>query len=129
LAGVSRPIIISGVEVPEELVPVISKELLPTFDPIGKNEIIARLGTTPHFIKVYELRLAYDRKHKELPMEMKQKKFLIRDIIHSILISKDFETLAREEGKEALKLEIIEKVNQILEKGKIKDTYILYAIQ
>jgi flagellar basal body-associated protein FliL len=129
LSGVNRPIIISGVEVSEEISPIISKELLPSFDPIGEKEIIARLGTSEHFVKVYELRLAYDRKYKGLPMEMKQKQFLIRDIIHTTLVTKDFEGLVTEEGKEALKLELIEKINPILEKGQIKEIYILYAIQ
>ncbi|HAV42788.1 TPA: hypothetical protein DCX15_02060 [bacterium] len=130
LSGANRPIIISGgVETSENPSSVVSKEFLPTFDPIAGEEVIARLQTSDHLIKIYELRLAYDRKNKLLPMEMREKQFLIRDILHSTLITKNLEGLATEEGKEVLKLELMERINRILEKGQIKKVYILYVIQ
>lgn len=82
----------------------------------------------PHLIKA-KLILAHDPRYKRLPMELAKKKFQIRDIINTTLISKTSKELSTVEGKKALEAELITKINQILTTGKIERIFMEYVVQ
>lgn len=58
-----------------------------------------------------------------LTPELEKKKAVIRDIILRILSSKTYEEISTIKGKERLKDEIVNKVNEILNDGFIKNIY------
>lgn len=60
---------------------------------------------------------------EELAMEMDQKKSLIRDIIIRSLSSKTFEEVSTMKGKDRLKDEIVNSVNEVLADGQIKNIF------
>ncbi len=59
----------------------------------------------------------------ELSNELDKKKPLIRDIIIRILSSKTFEEVSTMKGKSRLKDEIVNKVNNVLADGQIRDVF------
>lgn len=60
---------------------------------------------------------------EELSPEMDSKKAAIRDIIIRVLSSKTFEEVSTMKGKEKLKDEIVEKINQILADGQVRNIF------
>ncbi|NPA82256.1 MAG: flagellar basal body-associated protein FliL [Epsilonproteobacteria bacterium] len=60
---------------------------------------------------------------QELSAELDKKKAIIRDIIIRILSSKTFEEISTIKGKERLKEEIVDKINEILVDGEIKNIF------
>ncbi len=60
---------------------------------------------------------------QELSAELDKKKAIIRDIIIRILSSKTFEEISTIKGKERLKDEIVEKINEILVDGEIRNIF------
>jgi flagellar FliL protein len=59
----------------------------------------------------------------ELSAEMDQKKSLIRDIIIRSLSSKTFEEVSTMKGKDRLKDEIVNKINDVLADGQVKNIF------
>ena len=59
----------------------------------------------------------------ELSAELDKKKPLIRDIIIRTLSSKTFEEVSTMKGKDRLKDEIVNKVNDVLTDGQIKNIF------
>ncbi|NOX14432.1 MAG: flagellar basal body-associated protein FliL [Epsilonproteobacteria bacterium] len=59
----------------------------------------------------------------ELSNELDKKKPLIRDIIIRILSSKTFEEVSTMKGKSRLKDEIVNKLNNVLADGRIRDVF------
>lgn len=59
----------------------------------------------------------------EIKTELEQKEVQTRDILISVLTSKGLEELNAPQFKEALRKEILEKINSVLKKGKIKNVY------
>jgi flagellar basal body-associated protein FliL len=100
---------------------------------IGEEEIIARLADQdePHLVKVYEIYLAFDKKMKALALELNDpaRKFQIRDIFNTVLMTKKSTDLITEEGRNQLKRELIKKINAILVDGQIKDIYMQIVVQ
>lgn len=100
---------------------------------IGEEEIIARLADQdePHLVKVNEIYLAYDKKLKALGIELNNpaRKFQIRDIFNTVLMSHKSTDLITEEGRNELKGELIKKINDILIDGQIKDIYMQIVVQ
>ena len=60
---------------------------------------------------------------QELSAELDKKKAIIRDIIIRVLSSKTFEEISTVKGKERLKEEIVDKLNQILSDGEINNIF------
>ncbi len=60
---------------------------------------------------------------QELSAELDKKKAIIRDIIIKILSSKTFEEISTVKGKERLKEEIVDQINQILSDGEIQNIF------
>jgi flagellar FliL protein len=76
----------------------------------------------PHYLRV-KLNLAYDGENKKLAAELSQRTPQIRDIILSILNSKEKQDIETESEKEGLKEEIKKQINNILTTGVISDIY------
>lgn len=128
--SVKAPKIEFGVEREEERLP--PPEPLEIGN-IGEEEIIARLADEeePHLVKVSEIYLAYDKKLKALGIELNDpaRKFQIRDIFNTVLMSRKSTDLITEEGRNELKRELIKKINSILINGEIKDIYMQIVVQ
>lgn len=60
---------------------------------------------------------------EEMAPEMDKKKSLIRDIVIRSLSSKTFEEVSTMKGKDRLKDEIVNKINEILADGQIKNIF------
>jgi flagellar FliL protein len=56
-------------------------------------------------------------------VEMTNRIFEVRDMILTILSSKEYEDIARPEDKLALKQELMTTLNRALQKGQIQDIY------
>ncbi len=67
--------------------------------------------------------LDIELENQEMSPEMDMKKPAIRDIIIRTLSSKTFEEIGTEKGKERLKDEIVEKINEILADGQVKNIF------
>lgn len=61
---------------------------------------------------------------EEMSMELDSKKSLIRDIMIRILSSKTFEEISTRKGKENLKEELVEALNEVLADGYIKHIFL-----
>lgn len=59
----------------------------------------------------------------ELSTEMDQKKSLIRDIVIRALSSKTFEEVSTMKGKDRLKDEVVNSINEVLADGQIKNIF------
>jgi len=59
----------------------------------------------------------------ELSVEMDLKKSLIRDIIIRSLSSKTFEEVSKMKGKDRLKDEVVNKINDVLADGQVKNIF------
>jgi flagellar FliL protein len=81
----------------------------------------------PRYLKLDNVTLAYGDKYKEVA-EIGERKKQIKSLINDILITKSSD-VATYEGKQALKKELIEKINAILAKGEIEDIYMEVLIQ
>lgn len=92
------------------------------------DEFVVKLADpgTPRYIRA-KITLAYGEE-KFLPAELGERIRQIRDIINTILMGKTTD-VATPEGKQALKREIVKKINAILREGKIKDAYIELVVQ
>ncbi len=60
---------------------------------------------------------------EELSVELDTKKPAVRDIIIRILSAKTYEEISTQKGKERLKNEIVEKINEILADGQINNVF------
>ena len=76
----------------------------------------------PHFIRV-KIHLGYKERDMTLQAELGKRRIQIKDIINMIVSRKSMKELEKPEGKENLKIEIREQINQILQSGKIKAVY------
>ncbi len=76
----------------------------------------------PHFLRV-KLSLAYDGQNKKLATELSERTQQIRDIILTILNSKEKQDIETESQKEGLKEEIKKQINNVLTTGVINDIY------
>jgi len=72
-----------------------------------------------HFLKV-EIQLGYDEGKAELQGELIKRRPELRDIIISIVGAKKYSDLDTQDEREELKKEILNRVNAILQAGKIK---------
>ncbi len=77
-----------------------------------------------HVIRV-TIALAYAQKDAAVSAELAQREAQIRDIINKILSAKRKDQLDSVDGKEDLKLEIKNAINNIMVNGKIKDVYFI----
>lgn len=59
----------------------------------------------------------------EMAEEVEKKKDPIRNIVLNVLTSKTYEDISNPKGKDDLRLEIIDKVNEIMKDGEIKNVY------
>ena len=73
----------------------------------------------PHFLKL-EIQLGYDEGKAELQGELIKRRPEIRDIVISIVGAKKYNDLDTQDERDALKKEILNRVNGILIEGKIK---------
>ncbi len=80
--------------------------------------------TDPHFVRA-RISLAYEggKMSRQLESEISKRKAQFQDLINMIISSKTKEYLETIEGKRNLKIEIRERINSILQSGKIKDVY------
>ncbi|MCF6097068.1 flagellar basal body-associated FliL family protein [Thermovorax subterraneus] len=60
---------------------------------------------------------------KEAEKELKKKEYQIKDRVYSVLRSKTYDSLKDSKGMEALKKEIKDTVNKLIENGKIQEVY------
>jgi len=60
---------------------------------------------------------------EEMSIEMDSKKSLVRDIMIRILSSKTFEEISTKKGKENLKEELVEAINEVLSDGSKRNAY------
>ncbi len=72
-----------------------------------------------HFMKV-EIQLGYDEGKAELQQEILKRRPEIRDIVISIVGAKKYSDLDTQDEREELKKEILNRINAILQAGKIK---------
>ncbi len=77
-----------------------------------------------HVIRV-TIALAYTQKDAAVSAELAQREAQIRDIINRILSSKMKDEMDSIEGKENLKNEIKNAINNVMVNGKIKDVYFI----
>ncbi|MEK9148953.1 MAG: flagellar basal body-associated FliL family protein [Candidatus Desantisbacteria bacterium] len=82
----------------------------------------------PRYLKLDNVTLAYTGESTELAPEIGERKKQIKSLINDTLITKSSD-VATYEGKQALKKELIEKINAILVKGEISDIYMEVLIQ
>ncbi len=73
----------------------------------------------PHFVKV-TLSLGYDTGKVDLQTELNARRAQLRDIIISVLGAKKYTDLNTQDKKDALKTDLMRRINEILQKGKIK---------
>jgi len=76
----------------------------------------------PHFIRV-SIVLAYPERKLELQSELGKRRDQIQDKINMIISRKTKKELDKAEGKENLKIELKEQINQLLQSGKIMEVY------
>ncbi len=76
----------------------------------------------PHFVRVHIV-LAYGGKELTLAAEISKRRPQIQNLINLILSEKTKAELDTPDGKRNLQIEIKERINQILQAGKIKDVY------
>lgn len=74
--------------------------------------------------KFAKISVALELDSQELTPEMMAKKAIASDIVLSVISSKTAEELMNIKGKEAAKNEIMEKVNERLKDGRVKNVYI-----
>ncbi|MEW8955126.1 flagellar basal body-associated protein FliL [Clostridium sp.] len=87
------------------------------------NEMIVNLADEGgrRYIKVKPV-LGYDSTNKDLEAEFATKSHVLRDLTITILRGKTSKDLTPE-GEEALKKEILDKLNPVLDKGKLTNVY------
>jgi len=103
----------------------IFKPVAPALNTTILDEFIMNTADPePHMIKL-KIALAYDKTNQLIQSEIGERIAQIRDIINTILSSKYLKDVSTPEGKENLKLEIKNELNNILINGKIKDVYFL----
>ena len=73
--------------------------------------------------KYLKVSLDIELDKQELSAEMDMKKSLIRDIIIRALSSKTFEEISTMKGKDRLKDEIVNSINEVLADGQIKNIF------
>ncbi|WP_024955189.1 flagellar basal body-associated protein FliL [Sulfurospirillum arcachonense] len=73
--------------------------------------------------KYLKVALDIELDSEELAPEMDKKKALLRDIIIRALSSKTFEEVSTMKGKDRLKDEIVNKINDVLTDGQIKNIF------
>ena len=73
--------------------------------------------------KYAKLSIALELDAQELAPEMMLKKAVVTDIVISVISSKTSEELMNIKGKEGVKNEIMEKVNEKLKDGRVKNVY------
>jgi flagellar FliL protein len=73
----------------------------------------------PHFIKL-TIELGYDMGKVELQTELVQRRAQLRDIFISVLGAKRYTDLNTQDKRDALKVDLMRRINEILQKGKIK---------
>lgn len=117
-----------------EFEPEIHKEEEPppvphhTYD---MGDYVARLADTEetHYVKITKLAVVYNaEKYEKVVAEIGERRAQIEDIVNTILIGQTME-VGTVEGKEALRREIVEKINAILREGKIEDVYFQIIVQ
>ncbi|MBU0599896.1 flagellar basal body-associated FliL family protein [bacterium] len=100
---------------------------------IGEEDIVSRLSDEEesHIVKVSEIYLAFEKKQPDLAMELNDpgRKFQIRDVFNTVLMTKKSTDLSTEEGRNELKRELVKKINAVLAKGQIKDIYMQMIVQ
>lgn len=116
--------------------PLKEIKYIPPQEPLNSSnmgDFLVRLKDPdiPRYLKIKDLSIAYDgKRYKHLAAEIEKRTPQIKSLINDILInqSSDVNTV---EGKEALKKELITKINKIIipKKGKIIDVYMELLIQ
>ncbi len=74
--------------------------------------------------KFAKISVALELDSQELAPEMTAKKAIAADIVISVISSKTAEELMNLKGKEAAKNEVMEKINERLKDGRVKNVYI-----
>lgn len=104
---------------------------LPALHTYDMGDYIARLTDIEetHFVKITKLAIAYNaEKYELISAEIGERRAQVEDIINTILLGQTIE-VATVEGKEALRKEIVEKINGVLREGKIEDVYFQIIVQ
>jgi len=73
--------------------------------------------------KYLKVNLDIELDTQELSVEMDKKKALIRDIMIRVLSSKTFEEVSTMKGKDRLKDEMVNKINDVLADGQVKNIF------
>jgi flagellar FliL protein len=73
----------------------------------------------PHFLKL-TLSLGYEMGRVELQSELVQRRAQLRDIIISIIGAMKYTDLNTQDKRDALKGDLMRRINEVLQKGKIK---------
>jgi flagellar FliL protein len=81
---------------------------------------LASESGTQRYIKVT---VAIELDKPEMQKEVEEKKPMIRDIILGIVSSKTADEVITPKGKDNLKNEIVEKLNEKMQDGEIKNSY------
>ncbi len=102
------------------------KNVTPPYDTLRLTDFTINTADIDeqHVIRV-TIALAYTQKDAAVSAELLQREAQIRDIINRILGSKRKDEIDSVEGKENLKNEIKNAINNILINGKIKDVYFI----
>jgi len=125
VANSNRPVnIIVNPEKEEEK--VLPPESLHNYD-MGSFLVRLTDQDLPRYLKLDSVTLAYGE-YKEIAPEIGERKKQIKSLINDTLITKSSD-VATYDGKQALRKELIEKINAILVKGKISDIYMEVLIQ
>jgi flagellar FliL protein len=73
----------------------------------------------PHFVKL-TIELGYEAGKVELQSELVQRRPQLRDIVLSVLGAKRYTDLNTQDKRDALKIDLMRRINEVLQKGKIK---------
>jgi len=76
----------------------------------------------PHFIRI-KILLAHEERDLTLSAELSKRRAQIQHIINMILSGKTKKELDTPQGKQNLAINIKQRINQILQRGKIRDVY------
>ncbi len=97
----------------------VEKEDPLSYYPLESFSINTSDTDEPHFVKI-TLSLGYEMNKVEIQTELVQRRDQLRDIIISIIGAKRYTDLNTQDKREDLKTELMRRINEILQKGKIK---------
>ncbi|KPJ86576.1 MAG: hypothetical protein AMS17_11910 [Spirochaetes bacterium DG_61] len=105
---------------PEKISPELTEKMKPLWY-LDLQDFSVNTSDTdePHFLKV-AIQLGYDEGNIELQTELNKRRPELRDIVISVVGAKRYNDLNTQDKREALKTELVNRINAILEVDKIK---------